>query len=141
MFELKYHEVNLWRFLCQLIKDNSLWDFSEWWNRFTWPRALPIAFGEITRLRIILVFRHRHRHRHWCSGASGFVKWGKEIFLECDLLFNFKRLKLFKFKAIITAPAIAAIANDSFFDYLVIIEIIKIIWIWASSCAGSGSSN
>jgi hypothetical protein len=57
------------------------------------------------------------------------------------LLFNFKRLKLFKFKAIITAPAIAAIANDSFFDYLVIIEIIKIIWIWASSCAGSGSSS
>ena len=88
---------------------------------------MPIAFGEITRLRIILVFRHRHRH--WCSGASvsGFFKLGKEIFLECDLLFDFKRLKLFKLKAIITVPAIAAIANDSFFDYLVIIEIIKII--------------
>ena len=129
MFELKYHEVNLWRFLGQLAKDSSILDFSEWCTRFTWPRTLPIAFREITRLKEILVFRHRHGHWHSGASASCFVELGKEILLKCDLFFNFEGLKLFKLKAIITAPAIATIANDSFFDFLIIIEVIKIIWI------------
>lgn len=146
MFELKYNEVNLWSCLGQFAKDNSLLlEFSEWWTRFNWPRALPIAFGEITRLRVILVIGHRH----WHSGVSGFGKLGKEIFLKCDLFFGFKLLKLFKLKAIITTSTItanrndfAANRNDSDFVLLILIEIIKIILIWASgSSAGSGSGN
>jgi len=71
MFELKNQEVNLKRCLGQLAKDNSLQNFSEWWNSFTWPRTLPISFEKIARLSVIFAFRHRHRH--WHSGASGFV--------------------------------------------------------------------
>ena len=137
MFELKYHEVNLWRCLGQLAKDNSVSEFSEWWTRFTWPRTLPIAFEKIARLSVILAFRHRHGH--WHSGASGFVKLSKEIFRKCDLLFDFKELIFFRFKAIFTRSAISAIANDLFLDFIIIIEVIMIIWNSSSSCVCSSS--